>query len=543
MTLFIPRRKEYWLEKPNTLVEINWNNSLTEYLGAFYIAEDSKIIRDLAFRSLSDSGNDLISTGESVGTKNGLGLSNFNGVSYSYTDPGFWTNNFESGRTLIALVRRGNYASGSRNIFTYGASTGQGIYLDWKGAANTIEFNHKSSGGADTQIAASQTINSLDWSHLVARSSAGTGTINFDGWVNGESGFATQTPYVVQDHSALESPLGDFSNEAVFIFFSIFTKDLEDDVVKCLYEAPYQFLKQRGTQFYISVSGGTSVGLSGNSITSSYGNIGPQNTKELTGNASTISNGIVNSFNNCILTGNASTISKGVVNSLNACILSGNGLVASKGVLAIAIDRELAGQEITLSKGALTAIQGILVALTGQALTLDKGSIVSNLTKGLEGLQFDIAQGTITVFSNDVAIALTGKSLSTIYGALSPDSTIGLSGLYATVSEGLIDSLLSNMLSGQSVTLEQGNTSVTIAKGITGQGIISGNGLVVFESRDVSLSLTGHLLTTGKGTLIIEGTEFSRLINVVVLGNSYTILALDNNVEIISNDTKHKYLN
>lgn len=186
----------------------------------------------------------------------------------------------------------------------------------------------------------------------------------------------------------------------------------------------YSILISPAKTLHLAAGGGTSVALTGQSITSakgslsatidkalsglsitgSSGSLGVAIDKALTGQASTLSSGTLSAAISIALTGQSVTASYGVLGVAGAVVvaLSGLGITSSIGNLGVSVNKALTGTSVTSSGGTLSPVTEILIALTGLSSTVSHGSLGVTIAKALTGQGITITPGTLHVLGANI---------------------------------------------------------------------------------------------------------------------------------------------
>lgn len=253
-----------------------------------------------------------------------------------------------------------------------------------------------------------------------------------------------------------------------------------------------------------ATSTGTSVALTGQSVTASGGTLTPAFAVPLTGQSATAARGTLTPTLALALTGSALTTAGGALTSTFAVPLTGQVATTAPGTLTPAFSIPLTGQSATAAGGTLTPTSGAAdtnVALTGLSVTTARGSLTPAFAVALTGQAATTARGTLTAA---FAVPLTGQAVTGSSGTLTPAFSIALTGQAATTAGGTLtpSSALDYTvaLTGLSITTARGTLTPSFSIALAGQSVSTGAGVLGFP-QTINLALTGHALAVSAGQL------------------------------------------
>lgn len=203
------------------------------------------------------------------------------------------------------------------------------------------------------------------------------------------------------------------------------------------------------------------------------------------------------------LTGQSVSVSQGSLSTSSSVALSGQSATLALGILAPANSVVITGQSITTSIGTLTPVVGAGAALTGQTLSAAQGSLAVSTDIALVGQELGVAVGTLTPVTGNIE-ALTGQSAVVAQGSLSVSTDISLTGQEAAVSIGVLTPVSGNIeaLTGQSTAVAQGSLLASTSVALTGQSVSVSQGSVSIPAD--SAELIGQSLSVGLGSLSVS---------------------------------------
>ena len=244
--------------------------------------------------------------------------------------------------------------------------------------------------------------------------------------------------------------------------------------------------------FESSVAGGTTVALTGQSMTASTGTASVVASVAMTGSSSTLSAGTMLATASLPLSGSSSTLSPGTLTSSVAVALSGSSETESAGTLTPALVAALTGSAETESTGTLSP--ALAASLSGAAETETAGTLSPSLALSLTGASTTNSAGT-TLANDDVA--LSGQFVTLAQGDVLPPGALPLTGSSETISQGSVGVVASHVLTGQQITMAQGTVAPTIGVALAGQQVTTSQGTVGIGARIVALLGQAISMLTG----------------------------------------------
>lgn len=278
----------------------------------------------------------------------------------------------------------------------------------------------------------------------------------------------------------------------------------------------------------VTYTTGTSVALTGASITASQGTLSGQFTKALTTNASTIAQGTMAALLASFVTGNLETSAQGTLTASATKSLTGSSETESQGSFSLSHSVAINTILETLSQGTVTpnTVISIDVALTGQSVSIAQGSLLKDVTGSITGIYESQQQGIVSP-SGTVNIQLTGSQYSYLQGDLLAQSIKSIVGSANTLSSGNLTANNSLQVSGNSESSAQGQLALTIARSLSGasnsyaQGVLTAN-----TDSSISVALTGQQIAISQGILAsgivagLVGSQISALQGLLTLAPS-----------------------
>lgn len=444
-----------------------------------------------------------------------------------------------------------------------------GLYLSHSNSTQ-IAFNWSSNGTSFQGSGITFSVTQNVWQHVAITRSGDTATA----WVEGASSgtlaitgamfYSTSHTFIIGGQSTPERTPNAYIDEfritkGVARYTSAFTAPTAPFGNAAWYSIG-QIVSAKGTilgentipqtGMDITISEGTSTpsyvyDATGYSISTASGTAGPDNSIPQTGLQITSQQGTFAEVLNGIflaLTGQSSTLAYGTATPSLASVLSGfsvsafsgtlspfvevlvalTGLefAAVEGALGNLITRILTGATLTAGRGSFTPTKGF--ALTGKQLTLSKGLPKHRVQIGATGYELTFSEGQL-----NYTVPLSSQSIVASKGAINAIHDKALSGSTIQVDGGALISAMSQMVSGQSISVSRGDTSVSISKTVTGNSIIlAGKGDLVFDSRDVSINLSGKQIDTAQGEIYIGADQWYNFTRVLAGGNEVTVIHL-----------------
>lgn len=127
-----------------------------------------------------------------------------------------------------------------------------------------------------------------------------------------------------------------------------------------------------------------------------------------------------------------------------------------------------------------------------------------DVSVALSGQAATVSAGTLTPTQS---LALSGQAATVSAGTLAPTRSLDLSGSAATVSAGALTPARSFSLTGSSVAASAGSFGLSSAVPLVGSGAtFSAGNLTYSAGGNVTLALTGSVITTAAGSLALERT-------------------------------------
>jgi hypothetical protein len=243
-----------------------------------------------------------------------------------------------------------------------------------------------------------------------------------------------------------------------------------------------------------ALSAGTSVALSGQSVSGAIGSLLAATALALSGGALTSSQGTVQQ--GAPLTGQSVAAAKGTASGAISVALTGQSLSVAQGNVALA-GPTLTGQSGTVAQGSTVPVTS--VSLTGQALSVTRGTVAPTSAPSLSGQALASAQGSVLQ-----GAPITGQGAAVAQGSAAPIVSVGLTGQSVSGSSGSVSPASSPTLSGQGLTAAAGSLVAARSFGLSGQSLAGAQGSVLASS---TLALLGGSLTASQGIVTVAGSS------------------------------------
>lgn len=303
-----------------------------------------------------------------------------------------------------------------------------------------------------------------------------------------------------------------------------------------------------------AAASGLTLGLSGQSVTSSAGSSALGHSQALAGSSVTVSAGTVTPVIGiaAALTGTAVASAAGTLASARTLALGGSAVTSAAGTISassatavIAYPIDIGSTRNRPGRGPYSLgryfrpkndafadpASAISAALSGSQVATAAGTLGVQISIPVSGLSSSVAAGTITASTGaNLTLGLTGQAVTASAGALAPSFTIPLTGQSVTVSSGIITaSAGSNVtlsLTGQSVTVTAGSLALGVSLGLGGSQVAVNAGVL---PGDKFLSLTGSVVTVSSGALGTSRVLALLGTQVTAAGGTITTSGGDNN--------------
>jgi len=309
------------------------------------------------------------------------------------------------------------------------------------------------------------------------------------------------------------------------------------------------------TKFNVTSSNVT-VSLIGSSVSSVTGSLSAYLDKSVSGETSTFETGSVTAGSDVVVTltssliqsaigsisassslaisGIPTTLSQGSVFADSSVIVTlvGSEITSSLSTLSLAINKEITTNLITANLGTVFVNKDI--SLSSSLITSATSSLIPSRNVVLASNSITSSVGTVSVYDGTITLSLSGISSTFLQETLASDRTNSITtGLITSITENIYPSF-SKAIVGEVNTFNQGSLSPSLSISPTGQAILSGTGTLVLALSDITLSLTGQLISSSLGTIRVDGKKDISLINVLVGSGVYTIITVRETPIILS---------